>query len=133
MESRLPRPGSHVKISSGLVGQIHGLKCQTFRLLFRETSSVTSLPGQRFHIEIDFRRTPSVSTVEISPQKGTPLEIFPAARYQMSKGTSCVLRPTSLCFFPLFFLPGVLCDPPDLIWRKGTPFEATSLALSLSL
>ena len=23
-----------------------------------------------------------------------------------------------------FSLPDVLCDPTDLIWRKGTPFEA---------
>ena len=27
-------------------------------------------------------------------------------------------------FFPSFSLPDVLCDPNDLIWRKGTPFEA---------
>ena len=26
--------------------------------------------------------------------------------------------------FPFFSLPDVLCDPTDLIWRKGTPFEA---------
>ena len=25
-------------------------------------------------------------------------------------------------FLP-FSLPGVLCDPTDLLWRKGTPFE----------
>ena len=25
---------------------------------------------------------------------------------------------------PSFSLPGVLCDPIDLIWRKGTPFDA---------
>ena len=25
---------------------------------------------------------------------------------------------------PPFSLPGMLCDPTDLIWRKGTPFEA---------
>ena len=24
----------------------------------------------------------------------------------------------------LTFLPSVLCDPTDLIWRKETPFEA---------
>ena len=29
-----------------------------------------------------------------------------------------------LSFFPSFSLPDVLCDPTDLIWRKGTPFEA---------
>ena len=29
-----------------------------------------------------------------------------------------------LSFFPSFSLPGVLCDLTDLIWRKGTPFEA---------
>ena len=28
--------------------------------------------------------------------------------------------------FPSFSLPDVLCDPTDLIWRKGTPFEATT-------
>ena len=27
-------------------------------------------------------------------------------------------------FFPYFSLPDVLCDPTNLIWRKGTPFEA---------
>ena len=26
--------------------------------------------------------------------------------------------------FPSFSLPDVLCDPTDLIWREGTPFEA---------
>ena len=26
--------------------------------------------------------------------------------------------------FPSFCLPDVLCDPTDLIWRKGAPFEA---------
>ena len=25
--------------------------------------------------------------------------------------------------FPSFSLPDVLCDPTDIIWRKGTPFE----------
>ena len=31
------------------------------------------------------------------------------------------------------FLPGVLCDPTDLIWGKGTPFEAmTGLTVPLS-
>ena len=29
-----------------------------------------------------------------------------------------------LSLFPSFSLPDVLCDPTDLIWRKGTPFEA---------
>ena len=27
-------------------------------------------------------------------------------------------------FIPFFSFPHVLCDPTDLIWRKGTPFEA---------
>ena len=26
--------------------------------------------------------------------------------------------------FPSFSHPDVLCDPTDLIWSKGTPFEA---------
>ena len=29
-----------------------------------------------------------------------------------------------LFLFPSFSLPDVLCYPTDLIWRKGTPFEA---------
>ena len=29
-----------------------------------------------------------------------------------------------LSFFPSFSLPDMLCDPADLIWGKGTPFEA---------
>ena len=29
-----------------------------------------------------------------------------------------------LSLIALFFLPDVLCDSTDLIWRKGTPFEA---------
>jgi hypothetical protein len=29
-----------------------------------------------------------------------------------------------LSFFPSFSLHDVLCDPTDLIWRKGTKFEA---------
>ena len=29
-----------------------------------------------------------------------------------------------LSLFPSFSLPDVLCDPTDLIWRKGIPFEA---------
>ena len=33
---------------------------------------------------------------------------------------------TVLSLFPSFALPDVLCDPTDLIWRKGTPFEAMS-------
>ena len=32
-----------------------------------------------------------------------------------------------------FSLPDVLCDPTDLIWRKGTPFETmTGHTASLS-
>ena len=31
---------------------------------------------------------------------------------------------TVLSLIPSFSLPDVLCDPTDLIWRKGTPFEA---------
>ena len=30
----------------------------------------------------------------------------------------------ALSLFPSFSLPDVLCDPIDLIWRKGIPFEA---------
>ena len=29
-----------------------------------------------------------------------------------------------LSLIPSFALPDELCDPTDLIWRKGTPFEA---------
>ena len=29
-----------------------------------------------------------------------------------------------LSLLPSFSLPDVLCDPTDLIWMKGTPFEA---------
>ena len=29
-----------------------------------------------------------------------------------------------LSFFPSFSFSDVLCDPIDLIWRKGTPIEA---------
>ena len=29
-----------------------------------------------------------------------------------------------LSLIPSFSLPDVLCKPTDLIWRKGTPFEA---------
>ena len=32
-------------------------------------------------------------------------------------------RTPVLSLFPSFSLPYVLCDPTDLIWRKGTPFE----------
>ena len=28
-----------------------------------------------------------------------------------------------LYLFPPFSLPDVLCDPTDIIWRKGNPFE----------
>ena len=31
-----------------------------------------------------------------------------------------------LSLIPSISLPDVLCDPTDLIWRKGTPFEATT-------
>ena len=31
---------------------------------------------------------------------------------------------TILSLIPSFSLPDVLCNPTDLIWRKGTPFEA---------
>ena len=38
-----------------------------------------------------------------------------------------------LSLFPSFSLPAVLCDPTDLIWRKGTPFKAmTGCTASLS-
>ena len=30
----------------------------------------------------------------------------------------------NLSLIPSFSLPDVLCDPTDLIWRKGTSFEA---------
>jgi hypothetical protein len=29
-----------------------------------------------------------------------------------------------LPFFPSLSLPNMLSDPTDLIWKKGTPFEA---------
>ena len=29
-----------------------------------------------------------------------------------------------ISLFPSFSLPDLLCDPTELIWRKGTPFEA---------
>ena len=32
--------------------------------------------------------------------------------------------PSRLSLSPPEFLPDVLSDPTDLIWRKGTPFEA---------
>ena len=32
----------------------------------------------------------------------------------------------TLSFFPSSFLSDVLCDPTDLIWREGTPFETMS-------
>ena len=34
---------------------------------------------------------------------------------------------SALSLFPSFYLPDVLCDPTDLIWRKGAPFEAMTL------
>ena len=37
-----------------------------------------------------------------------------------------------LSFFPSFSLPDVLCDPNDLIRRKGTPFEAMTVRRTLS-
>jgi hypothetical protein len=33
-------------------------------------------------------------------------------------------RNSILSFFPFFSLLDFLCDPTDLIWRKGIPFEA---------
>ena len=30
----------------------------------------------------------------------------------------------ALSSFSFFFLPDVLCDPTDLVWRKEIPFEA---------
>jgi hypothetical protein len=37
-----------------------------------------------------------------------------------------------LTFFPFFSLPDVLCDPIDLISRKGTPFDAIIGCTALS-
>ena len=34
------------------------------------------------------------------------------------------MTPPHLFLFYSFSLPEVLCDPTDLIWSKGTPFEA---------
>ena len=36
----------------------------------------------------------------------------------------CILPHPILSLIPSFSLPDVLRDPTDLIWRKGTPFEA---------
>ena len=38
------------------------------------------------------------------------------------KGRNIFLEMIS--FFPSTYLPDVLCDPSDLIWRKGIPFES---------
>ena len=38
---------------------------------------------------------------------------------------------TSLSF-PSFSLPDVLCDPTDLIWMEGTPFEAMTGRIATS-
>ena len=37
-----------------------------------------------------------------------------------------------LSLFPYFSLYDVLCDPTDLIWRKGTKFEAMTGRTALS-
>ena len=29
-----------------------------------------------------------------------------------------------ISFFPSFFIPDLMCDSTDLIFKKGTPFEA---------
>ena len=34
------------------------------------------------------------------------------------------ILPSPVLSFPTFSLSDVLCDPTDLIWRKGIPFEA---------
>ena len=31
-----------------------------------------------------------------------------------------------LFLFPFFSLPDAFCDPTDLIWTQGTPFEETT-------
>ena len=35
--------------------------------------------------------------------------------------------PPIFSLIPSFSLPDVLCDATDLIWRKGTPFEAMTV------
>ena len=40
------------------------------------------------------------------------------------KGMVSIADHPVLSLIPSFSLPDVLCDPTDLIWRKGTPFEA---------
>ena len=41
----------------------------------------------------------------------------------MTPDHEVAVDPTALSLFPSFSLPDALCDPTDLIWRKGTPFE----------
>ena len=44
--------------------------------------------------------------------------------------THKVIEPTTtsvLSLFPSFSFPDVLCDPTDLILRKGTPFEVMTV------
>ena len=50
------------------------------------------------------------------------------ALFDLAKYIKCPIPP----FFPSFSLPDVLCDPTDLIWRKGTPFEAMTGRRALS-
>ena len=51
-----------------------------------------------------------------------PLKSFDRPLITVSLSDSILV--TVLSLFPSFSLPDVLCDPTDLIWRKGTPFEA---------
>ena len=44
----------------------------------------------------------------------------------LARGSLVLLFHPVLSLFPSFYLPDVLCDSTDLIWRKGTPFEAMS-------
>ena len=46
-------------------------------------------------------------------------------------GTRFPARPV-LSLFPFFSFPDVLCVPTDLIWRKETPFEATTVCIAPS-
>ena len=70
-------------------------------------------PGVQFHIHKEPPRIPILC--RISP--------IPRIDNYFFKINSDIVLP-HISFFPSFSLPDVLCDPTDLIWRKGTPFEA---------
>ena len=82
----------------------------------RNRRDVNVKSDEEYHFLKLLSNVPVVQDYDISNTRKATFPLF--------HGQYLLFRTTVHSLFPSFSLPNVLCDPTNLIWRKGTPFEA---------